>query len=313
MTPQITRLTQHPYPTVTAAEESLRGLESLFRRGKDNRGLFVIAYAEMTTRLKFALAEQPSPFNEPAWVTDYLLAFANLYRQALHGFVTGATIPATWRIAFERAVDDRGVISLQHLLLGINAHIGHDLPLSLHQVGLGKGETQQRRYADHLRVNEILKAATNPIQDKVTRFHLSQGFSLLEKIIGPFDEGLTNYFFKRQRTRAWYNGLHLACLSGGTPIDSQLADWFRWALQSDEAVSDVPQLRQRLDQRAFQFAADVILRWKLPSIPGFRDDETLDAFEPTFTNAELMQLADNIEQQRNLSAAGVEWNWSEAL
>lgn len=313
MTPQITHLTQQPYATVAAAEKSLRGLEALFRRSKDNRGLFVIAYAEMTTRLKKALAGLHSPFNEPAWVTDYLLAFANLYRRALYGFVTGATIPAAWRIAFERAADDRGVISLQHLLLGINAHIGHDLPLSLQQVGLGEGETQQRRYTDHLRVNEILKAATNPIQDKVTRFHLSQGFSLLEKIIGPFDEGLTNYFFKRQRTRAWYNGLHLACLSDGVSIDSHLADWFRWALQSNQAVTDAPQLRQRLDQRALQFAADVILRWKLPSIPGFRDDDAFDSFEQPLTDAELAQLAENIEQQRSLSAIGVEWDWSEVL
>jgi hypothetical protein len=313
MLPQITRLTETPYHTVAAAEKSLRALEALFRRGKDNRGLFVIAYAEMTTRIKYALLDRPSPFNEPAWVTEYLLAFANLYREALHGFVTGAIIPAAWRIAFERAADDRGVISLQHLLLGINAHIGHDLPLSLQQVGLGQGETQQRRYADHLRVNEILKAATDSIQDKVTRFHLSQGFSLLEKIIGPFDEELTNYFFERQRTRAWYNGLHLACLSSGASIDSQLADWFRWALQSDETVTDARQLRQRLDQRAFQFAADVILRWKLPSIPGFKDDETFEAFEPTLSDAKLAQLARDIEQQRNLSAAGVEWNWSEAL
>mgnify|MGYP001390700617 CR=1 FL=1 len=308
MTPQITHLTQQPYHTVAAAEKSLRGLEGFFRHSKDNRGLFVIAYAEMTTRLKKALTGLHSPFNEPAWVTDYLLAFANLYREALHGFITGATIPAAWRIAFERAADDRGVISLQHLLLGINAHIGHDLPLSLQQVGLGEGQTQQRRYADHQRVNEILKAATDPIQDKVTRFHLSQGFSLLEKIIGPFDEGLTNYFFKRQRTRAWYNGLYLACLSDGVSIDSQLADWFRWALQSDEAVSDVPQLRQRLDQQAFQFASDVILRWKLPSIPGFRDDETFDAFEQSLTDAELAQLARNIEQQRSRSAASDIWD-----
>ena len=308
MNQEITRLTQQPYATVAAAEQSLRGLEALFRQRKDNRGLFVIAYAEMTTRLKFALMDRPSPFNDPGWVRDYLLAFANLYRKALHGFVTRATIPAAWRIAFERAADDRGVISLQHLLLGINAHIGHDLPLSLQQVGLGDGETQQRRYADHQRVNEILKAATNPIQDKVTRFHLSQGFSLLERIIGPFDERLTEYFFQRQRARAWYNGLHLACLSSGVPIDSHLSDWFRWALQSDEAVSDVPQLRQRLDQRAFQVAADVILRWKLPSIPGFRDDETFDAFEPTLTDAELAQLARSIEQQRNLSVAVDIWD-----
>ena len=78
-------------------------------------------------------------------------------------------------------------------------------------------------------------------------------------------------------------------------------------------VTNLPQLKQQIDHRVFNLANQVILRWKLPSIPGFKDDDTFDASNQTLTDIELNQLIKEIEEKKSPTTAKTTWNWSKKL
>ena len=53
--------------------------------------------------LEIAASVGGQRFNDGAWVTQYAVAFANLYRSALQAFESGdmSSVPKPWRISFE--------------------------------------------------------------------------------------------------------------------------------------------------------------------------------------------------------------------
>ncbi len=306
---------KNQYESIDQVAESLTALEELFRSTKDNRGIFVVAYKAMTDKLVSTVRDQETgetqTFENLAWIKKYLVIFADFYRKSLYGHIQGRAIPKVWQFAFEKAENNKGVISLQHLMLGINAHIVHDLPLTLDRIGIDLASTPQLKSmkTDHDKVNQVLAEATNQIQNKVTRFQASQGYSILEKIIGPLDEWVAKYYFEQQRERAWYNGLHLNHLAQAKVIDGLLSEWFEWALQSRLSINSLDDLKQQIDSRALYLAENVV--WlRLPNyIPGFKEgeDQEFDQFEP---NEDLKQWIDQIEsrtESRDVTAAEEDW------
>jgi hypothetical protein len=82
---------------------------------------------------------------------DFACAFARWYVQARTG---QADVPGCWRAAFDVAGDD-GLMIVQHLLLGINAHVNHDLPQVVVERAPASGDLTDLR-ADFDAVNDIL-------------------------------------------------------------------------------------------------------------------------------------------------------------
>jgi hypothetical protein len=181
-------------------------LEQIFRDRRDRRAIFVTAYLNITLELKRRVDE--NLFLNAAWVARYAVAFANLYRIALLAFDRGdlQAVPKPWRIAFATSANDRGSV-LQDLLLGINAHINHDLPLALLEVTIDP--EREKRYTDHTTVNQALKAATGPVQDRISELY-APVLSLLDRVLGVLDEDLTNFSFEKARENAWVAGVSLA-------------------------------------------------------------------------------------------------------
>ncbi len=172
-------------------------LDCLSRR--DRRGVFVTAYLEITRAIGAALEEDI--FDDPVWTGRYLVCFANLYRKALLACESGelAAMPKSWRIAFDAARDGSGLV-IQHLMLGINAHINHDLALALGEVGIDP--ERPRRYADHTRVNDVLERATATLKREVSRKH-APILERLDWIAGRFDDEATKFSIPKAREHAW--------------------------------------------------------------------------------------------------------------
>ena len=101
---------------------------------------------------------------------------------------------------------------LQHLLLGINAHINYDLVLSL--VDLLEPEwkelsesRRQDRYADHCLVNEVIAATIDTVQDEVVERH-NPRMDLIDRLLGRLDERLLSALITRWRQGVWDNAVH---------------------------------------------------------------------------------------------------------
>ena len=98
----------------------------------DRRAIFLGCYRLMTRNMLDAI--EAGRFHDGEWVSRLLGRFANYYFAALERFEQdGANTPPVWKLAFD-ATRDEDVTTLQHLLLGVNAHINFDLVFSLYDL-----------------------------------------------------------------------------------------------------------------------------------------------------------------------------------
>lgn len=188
-----------PYTTVAEVAAALERVEARCLPLRDRRGVFATAYLRITRAIQREIAR--GGFEDAEWTGRYLVAFGNLYRDAVLAYESGdtAAVPKSWRIAFDAAGAGGGLV-IQHLVLGINAHINHDLALALHVVGVD--DDRPKRYADHTLVNDILETATAELKREVSSLYAP----LLERvdwIAGRLDDDLTRFSIPRAREHAW--------------------------------------------------------------------------------------------------------------
>jgi hypothetical protein len=201
-----------PAPDLESAFETLDDvvlgltrLEERLYESKDRRVVFATAYLTMTLEIAKRVGEQT--YNDPEWVARYAIAFANLYRTALVAFQAGdsANVPVPWRISFETA-SKRSNLLFQDLLLGINAHINHDLALALAEVSIDPN--REARRADHFAVNEAIGRATNAVQDRLGGLYAPL-FGHLDRLLGGFDERAAGFSIEKARLNAWTSAISL--------------------------------------------------------------------------------------------------------
>jgi len=104
---------------LTATIDELR---SIALAAGDASGYFPAMYARITREVETAAAA--GRFQNGERMETFARAFAGWYPRLRHD---GAPVPGCWQAAFDVAGDGRLMI-VQHLLLGINAHVNHDLP-----------------------------------------------------------------------------------------------------------------------------------------------------------------------------------------
>jgi hypothetical protein len=216
--PDIRSLITDPFASVGDAHERLTALESLFRERGDRRGAFLCVYARVTGAVGAAIDE--GAFADPDWVTDYLVTFADLYREALLAYETGdlVALPDPWQVAFETAARGDALV-VQDVVLGINAHVNYDLALALHRVGVGPD--RRARYADHCAVNAVLRSLVDEVQDRIAA-NYAPGVADLDESFGRLDEALSMVSLAEGRDSAWRSAV---ALSSRFRLRRRLARW----------------------------------------------------------------------------------------
>ncbi len=245
-------LLAQPFASPQDVEQGLAGLERLLHRKQDRRGVFVTAYIGATRAIRAQL--ENGGFLDPEWTGGYLVAFANLYREALLAFERGQLreVPQAWRRAFVVAEDDAG-LAIQDLLLGINAHVNHDLPLALVQVGIR--ERREQRHEDHLAVNQALEKATRGIQARVEALY-APGLRVLDLLLGRLDDVFAGFLFERFREDAWRDAVALD--DAGHNKATQLAHIERKSAEIAQALAV-----DTVDDDLWLAALQWVERWRL--------------------------------------------------
>lgn len=197
---------QAPAATMDEGIARLAAVEARMKAKGDRRQVFVSTYL-IQLRAFAADVLVPGHYTNPAWMTRMVLDFEQRYLDALNAYDTGdlARVPAAWKRAFDRAAAGDGPV-LGDLLLAMNAHINHDLPLSVAATGPSPSVL-----ADYRRFNDVLEANIDAVQDLVTGQFLQSG-SLAAKgdrWLGGLDEALTNQAIRSWRDTAWTNGVAL--------------------------------------------------------------------------------------------------------
>jgi hypothetical protein len=155
-----------------------------------------------------AAAIEDGAFDDPRWVADYLVTFADLYRRAALAAETGrsSTLPTAWRLAF-RAADREEALVLQHAALGINAHVSFDLAFAL--LAAGVDDDRRAKYRDHRRINLVLWRLVDESLDRLAERY-APGIAVLGDLAGPLVELLWFGALVAGREVAWWAAVALA-------------------------------------------------------------------------------------------------------
>lgn len=157
--------------------------------------------------LKVTLEVRDNPpaggWNDAVWLTRLDVIFANFYFRAIADSLTGSPIPASWQALFE-ARQRTDVDRIQFALAGMNAHINHDLALTLLQLDneMHKGfSTATPEHLDFESVNGLLER----VLPMALQF-LAAGAGILGQIAqdtGKIGRMLANWNVRKARDVAW--------------------------------------------------------------------------------------------------------------
>jgi hypothetical protein len=194
------------YATLDDVVADLTALESRFRARGDRRAVFVTLYLVVSKEMRDRVARRA--FLDPEWVHRYAVAFANLYRAALDAYDGRQTpaVPRAWRLCFDAAAAGGGFV-LQHVLLGVNAHVNNDLPLALERISIDPD--RGRRKQDHDAVNAVLGAVTERATTRLSALY-APGLTGLDEFAGEIDEMLSQFSLDVARDSAWEAAVALA-------------------------------------------------------------------------------------------------------
>jgi hypothetical protein len=200
-------------------EGLLTGLEQEPPERAAGRREFLATYLRTTRAVGDAV--RAGRFEDPAWVEEWDVVFAELYVEALTAHTDGRPVPRPWRLAFEAGPD---LHPLAHVLLGVNAHINYDLPQSLVRVippeDFADPEVLASRERDHDAIDGVLSARV-PAEGRTF-----DGQSLLDRALTPLNRAAARRFLRESRTKVWHNTLqlHAARLQGPDAYATRLSE-----------------------------------------------------------------------------------------
>ncbi len=177
--------------------------ESIRERSRD--GYFAAMYQRVTRRVKEGI--ERGDFDDGARMSQFDALFAEHYFRAREQFQNSIESRESWRVAFAAASSGRPLI-VQHLLLGMNAHIYLDLGIAAAQTS--PGAAYPTLEGDFRRINQILFDELDPTEDRVGK--LSPGVRVLDLVLGGWDEWFGRTALAVVRESAWEFGARLAQL-----------------------------------------------------------------------------------------------------
>ena len=163
---------------------------------KSRLGYFAALYRGVTVKVKEGI--RSGAFEDGPRMERFDVIFANRYLEAVRTYRAGNSPSRSWLFAFESAKEVRPVV-LQHLLLGINAHINLDLGIAAAEVS--GGSELKTLQADFFTINEILSARVGVVRAQINR--VSPLIPLLSRIDPAADRAAINFSIRRAREQAW--------------------------------------------------------------------------------------------------------------
>ncbi len=190
----------------------------------DPARFFLGTYLRTTEAVGSAL--ETGRFEDARWVSTWVVDFADRYLHALRGFRAGeAGVPRPWQLAFGAKPD---LPPEAHVLLGMNAHINYDLPLSLLAMvppaEFADPFLLDRRRRDHERIDGVL--ASRVTAEDVALERAGGRRSVLDRIIAPANRSAARTFLREGRRKVWGNAAALngARLAGPEQVAARVAD-----------------------------------------------------------------------------------------
>jgi hypothetical protein len=198
-------------------------MDALIERSRvlqSRRGYFASLYRGLTARVQ--MDARRGFFQNGPRMERFVVRFAGYYLAAVDDWEAGRRPSRCWKYAFEQE-DREDLLILQHLLLGMNAHINLDLAISAAEVA--PASRIHSLEEDFRRIDEVLAELIDRVQAAIDQ--CSPGFERLDRGLGSLDEGLGDFSIRHARAQAWSKARQLAAAPpalralGGLWLDAQ--------------------------------------------------------------------------------------------
>ncbi|MDQ8179252.1 DUF5995 family protein [Pelagicoccus sp. SDUM812005] len=202
----------------------------------DPLGYFPSLYKRVTIAVKDGIDRGSFEDNERMEKLDII--FASRYLDAYRSFRESKQSCKSWDAAFHARSPK--LVTLQHLLLGMNAHISLDLGIAAAQAAAADSLSLKN---DFHSINRILGNLIDDTQQRLT--HIFRPLGLLDRLVGPIDEKLSIYSIAYARDKAWTQTLELS-LASPEKRDQLIAERDTAVARFSECLTSPAQLSVRL-------------------------------------------------------------------
>lgn len=166
-------------------------------------GYFAALYRNVTINVKKGIEQ--GKFDDGPRMERLDVIFANRYLDAFEDYLHGQPVTESWRVAFEQT-ERWFPLVLQHLMVGMNAHINLDL-------GIAAAQTVAEDQLDDLkpdfeRINTLLIDMIDGVEKDLDE--IWPMFGLLDVLAGSLDEKLAAEGMEFARNQAWQFALKYA-------------------------------------------------------------------------------------------------------
>ncbi len=173
---------------------------------KSRLGYFAALYRKVTIKVKEGIAKDF--FDDGDRMERLDVIFANRYLAAFEAYRNNGQPTRCWSYAF-RVTKQWWPIVLQHLLLGMNAHINLDLGIAAARAV--PSAALPSLHEDFNRINVILAGLVGDVQAELAQIWST--LRLMNRYLGNTEAAIINFSMKKARDHAWSVAERLAPLS----------------------------------------------------------------------------------------------------
>jgi hypothetical protein len=193
-------------PAINMIDEVIEALDDIINQCENNQdtaGYFAALYRKVTVRVKQGIINHE--FEDGARMEQLDVVFANRYLDAYFAWKKGQPVTASWRKAFDITTSYWPIV-LQHLLIGMNAHINLDLGIAAEAVSAGKNITDLQN--DFNKINTILSSLVAEVQNELAA--IWPGLKWILQRTRNVDDFMVDFSMQLSRDGAWNFAVSIA-------------------------------------------------------------------------------------------------------
>ncbi|WP_075341699.1 DUF5995 family protein [Tenacibaculum agarivorans] len=195
--------------TISSIDDVIQILQDIIDESKQNKsplGYFAALYQKVTIKVKEGIHN--GIFEDGPRMEQLDIIFAKRYIDAYYNFQQNKPITSSWEVAFNLSKKFWPTV-LQHLLVGMNAHINLDLGIAAYEVVEGKDIQNLKN--DFYKINDVLASLVNDVEN-----NLATIWPFLQKILKftrKVDNFLVDFSMEIARDGAWDFAVKLSSTS----------------------------------------------------------------------------------------------------
>ncbi len=196
-----------PASTIEEAIAKLEAIVEEARRTADPLGIFALVYLGVTRSVREGLRN--GLFQDGHRMERLDVIFANRYLDAHAAYLAGKPCTKAWKSSFD-AAKGNDLLVLQHLFMGMNAHINLDLSIAAAEA-VPAAELPKLEH-DFNAINALLARKIDAVQDSLGE--VSPLLFLVDWFGKRGDERFAEFSLVKSRKAAWAAAKRLSLLSG---------------------------------------------------------------------------------------------------